>query len=179
MRAGTGYENFRILFFLFHLLSPPRLQLTSPLRIKNIRWFSSVAEHWSCKPGVPRSILGISFSFLRFGAAAEAGPPSRRAPPEERRAAVAAAAFGAGGGALSPLLCPPALPALPPLLLDAVPSCTLSEKQCALRCGEGEEGACFCFGRGGGLRWVREREREKERKRKKAPLLLLRFFEKK
>ena len=61
-------DDFR-LFLSFSLSSAfsPRLQLTSPLkRKKQIRWFSSVVEHWSCKPGVPRSNLGISFSFF-FG----------------------------------------------------------------------------------------------------------------
>ena len=52
------------LFLSFSAFSP-RLQLTSPLkRKKQIRWFSSVVEHWSCKPGVPRSNLGISFVFF-------------------------------------------------------------------------------------------------------------------
>ena len=56
------------LFLSFSAFSP-RLQLTSPLkRKKQIRWFSSVVEHWSCKPGVPRSNLGISFVFFFFEA---------------------------------------------------------------------------------------------------------------
>ena len=59
----TTFVSFSLSLFLRILT--PRLQLTSPLkRKKQIRWFSSVVEHWSCKPGVPRSNLGISFVFF-------------------------------------------------------------------------------------------------------------------